>query len=102
MSTANLFLAGGSKPAKLTCAELDANQSVAVYHPGYNPHKLLMLLVAFRAPSGHCGVPFSVVLDACRILANNKDGTLRVRGADADLTAPDDEKDLLPQEVGDL
>ncbi|KAJ6614428.1 hypothetical protein B0H10DRAFT_2435979 [Mycena sp. CBHHK59/15] len=68
MSMANLFLAGGSKPAKPTCAELDANQSV----------------------------PFTVVLDACRILENNKDGTLRVRGADADLTAPDDEKDLLP------
>ncbi|KAJ7919477.1 hypothetical protein B0H13DRAFT_245291 [Mycena leptocephala] len=44
------------------------------------------------APSGHCGVPFSVVLDACQILANNRDGTLRVRGVDADLCAPDGER----------
>ncbi|KAJ7886172.1 hypothetical protein B0H14DRAFT_3732030 [Mycena olivaceomarginata] len=73
----SIFLAGGaSKPVKATSNELDARKSVSVYHPGYSPPKPMMILVAFEAPSGQCGVPFSVVLDACRILANNKDGTL--------------------------
>ncbi|KAJ6609911.1 hypothetical protein B0H10DRAFT_2225448 [Mycena sp. CBHHK59/15] len=90
------FLAGGaSKPVKATSNELDARQSVSVYHLGYSPPKPMMILVAFLAPSGQCGVPFSVVLDACRILANNKDGTLRVLDANADLTAPDDGESLL-------
>ncbi|KAJ7367543.1 hypothetical protein DFH08DRAFT_1070431 [Mycena albidolilacea] len=93
----SIFLVGGaSKPVKATSNELDARKSVSVYHPGYSPPKPMMILVAFEAPSGQCGVPFSVVLDACRILANNKDGTLRVLDADADLTAPDDGESLLP------
>ncbi|KAJ7230381.1 hypothetical protein GGX14DRAFT_583025 [Mycena pura] len=47
-----------------------------------------MVLAAYAAPSGNCGVPFFVVLWACRILANNKDGTLRVLDADVDLDTP--------------
>ncbi|KAJ7451042.1 hypothetical protein FB451DRAFT_991545, partial [Mycena latifolia] len=42
------------------------------------------------------GVPFVVVLDACRILANNVDGTLRKMGSDVDLTAPDNRSLLKP------
>ncbi|KAJ7825361.1 hypothetical protein B0H14DRAFT_2368949 [Mycena olivaceomarginata] len=92
----NVFLGGGlPKPEKPASDVLDTRQDVSVYHPGYNSRPLLLFLVAFLAPSGSCGVPFSVVLDACRILANNKDGTLRVMDDDIDLTTPDDEKTLL-------
>jgi hypothetical protein len=92
----SILLAGSApKPAKARSNELYGRESVIVYHPGYDPPKLLIILVAFEAPSGHCGVPFSVVLDACQILANNRDGTLRVRGVDADLCAPDGECLLL-------
>ncbi|KAJ7255858.1 hypothetical protein B0H12DRAFT_1113159 [Mycena haematopus] len=93
---ANVFLAGGSpKPEKPASDVLDTRQGVGVYHPGYNPHPLLLFLVAFLASSGSCGVPFSVVLDACRILANNRDGTLRVKDDATDLIPPDDETILL-------
>ncbi len=54
-----------------------------------------MLLVAFCSPSGSYGVPFSVVLDASWIIANNSDGTLRLLGGDADLIPPI-EHSLLP------
>ncbi|KAJ6624611.1 hypothetical protein B0H10DRAFT_2006727 [Mycena sp. CBHHK59/15] len=75
----SIFLAGGdSKPVKDTSDELDATETVNIYHPGQR------------------GVPFSVVLDACRILANNQDGTLGVVDADVDLAPPDDDKSLLP------
>ncbi|KAJ7355805.1 hypothetical protein DFH08DRAFT_803747 [Mycena albidolilacea] len=90
MSINNVFLAGGlPKPEKPASDVLDTRQGVSVYHPGYNSRPLLLFLVAFLTPSGSCGVPFSVVLDACRILANNKDGTLRVMDDDIDLTTPD-------------
>jgi hypothetical protein len=93
---ANVFLAGGSpKPEKPASDVLDTRQGVSVYHPGYNPHPLLLFLVAFLASSGSCGAPFSVVLDACRILANNRDGTLRVMDDATDLIPPDDETILL-------
>jgi hypothetical protein len=47
----SIFLAGGaSKPVKATSNELDARKSVSVYHPGYSPPKLMMILVAFEAP----------------------------------------------------
>ncbi|KAJ7670206.1 hypothetical protein B0H17DRAFT_1141926 [Mycena rosella] len=93
----NLFVAGGSpKPEKPASDVLDTRQNVSVFHPGYKPHPLLLFLVAFPATSGGYGVPFSVVLDACQILANNEDGTLCVLGDDDDLTPPDDEKSLLP------
>ncbi|KAJ7016708.1 hypothetical protein C8F04DRAFT_1201648 [Mycena alexandri] len=96
MNAANVFLAGGSpKPEKPASDVLDTSQGVSVYHPGYNPHPLLLFLVAFLAPSGSCGVPLSVVLDACRILANNRDGTLRVMDDATDLIPPDDEAILL-------
>ncbi|KAJ7221552.1 hypothetical protein GGX14DRAFT_559039 [Mycena pura] len=91
------FLDGGDpKPKKGGSIPL-AVQAVQVYHPGCNPPKLVMILAAFAAPSGQCGVPFFVVLWACRILANNKDGTLCLLSTDAELTAPaDDDKKLLP------
>ncbi|KAJ6625141.1 hypothetical protein B0H10DRAFT_2003871 [Mycena sp. CBHHK59/15] len=93
----SIFLAGGdSKPVKDTSDELDATETVNIYHPGYSSLKLMLILVAFEAPSGQRGVPFSVVLDACRILANNQDGTLGVVDADVDLAPPDDDKSLLP------
>ncbi|KAJ7095720.1 hypothetical protein B0H15DRAFT_946296 [Mycena belliarum] len=94
---ANVFLAGVSpKPEKPASDVLDSRQHISVYHPGYNPHPLLLYLVAFLASPGSCGVPFSVVLDACRILANNRDGTLRVMDDATDLTPPDDESLLSP------
>ncbi|KAJ6584160.1 hypothetical protein DFH09DRAFT_1360049 [Mycena vulgaris] len=96
LSTTDPFLVGDSpKPEKPTSDVLDTRPNVCVYHPGYSPHPLLLFLVAFPATSSSCGVPFSIVLDACRILANNKDGTLRVLGHDADLTPSDDDKTFL-------
>ncbi|KAJ7361082.1 hypothetical protein DFH08DRAFT_951697 [Mycena albidolilacea] len=93
----SIFLAGGDpKPVKDTSDELDSTETVNIYHPGYSSLKLMLMLVAFEAPSGQRGIPFSVVLDACRILANNQDGTLRVVDAYVDLTAPDDDSSLLP------
>ncbi|KAJ7664288.1 hypothetical protein B0H17DRAFT_1211295 [Mycena rosella] len=94
----SIFLAGGDpKPVQDTSNVLDATETVHIYHPGYTPLQLMLILVAYEAPSGQRGVPFSVVLDACRILANNQDGTVRVVDADVDLTAPDDDKShLLP------
>ncbi|KAJ7819952.1 hypothetical protein B0H14DRAFT_2835121 [Mycena olivaceomarginata] len=93
----SIFLAGGDcKPVKDTSDGLDATETVNIYHPGYSSLKLMLILVAFEAPSGQRGIPFSVVLDACRILANNQDGTLRVVDAYVDLTAPDDDSSLLP------
>ncbi|KAJ6483990.1 hypothetical protein C8R45DRAFT_1075294 [Mycena sanguinolenta] len=93
----SIFLPGGdSKPVKDTYNELDATETVNIYHPGYSELKLMLILVAFEAPSGQRGIPFFVVLDACRVLANNKDGTLRVVDANVDLTAPDDDSSLLP------
>jgi hypothetical protein len=97
MQSPSIFLAGGDcKPVKDTSDELDATETVKIYHPGYSSLKLMLILVAFEAPSGQRGIPFSVVLDACRILANNRDGTLRVVDAYVDLTAPDDDSSLLP------
>ncbi|KAF9004509.1 hypothetical protein BDZ89DRAFT_1080464, partial [Hymenopellis radicata] len=92
----NIFVAGGTKPAKPATTALQDNGSVAIYHPDYEPPRLLLLLVAFCSPSGSYGVPFSVVLDAARIIANNSDGTLRVLGADADLTPPNEHSLLSP------
>ncbi|KAJ7228141.1 hypothetical protein GGX14DRAFT_611455 [Mycena pura] len=90
---------GDLKPKKGQSIPLSV-QTVQVYHPGYKPPKVMMILAAFEAQSGQRGVPFFVVLWACRILANNKDGILRVLNTDVDLTAPaddaDDKKLLLP------
>ncbi|KAF8211797.1 hypothetical protein K438DRAFT_2041356 [Mycena galopus ATCC 62051] len=78
----NIFVAGRTKPAKATCTGVPATGSVAVYHPGYEPPRMLLLLAAFCCPSGNYGVPFCVVLDASRIIANNANGTLRMRGSE--------------------
>ncbi|KAJ7068889.1 hypothetical protein B0H15DRAFT_141365 [Mycena belliarum] len=93
-----IFLAGGdSKPVKHKSHKLDATKTVDIYHPGYSSPKLLLILVAFEAPSGQRGVPVSVVLDSCRILANNRDGTLHtMMDADVELTAPANDSSLLP------
>jgi hypothetical protein len=92
--TMSIFHTGGSrKPAKNTSDVLNSTETVNLYHPGYSSLKLMLILVAYAAPSGD---PFSVVLDACCILTNNRNGTLRVVGAKDDLIAPDDETCLLP------
>ncbi|KAJ7280274.1 hypothetical protein C8J57DRAFT_1124889, partial [Mycena rebaudengoi] len=65
-------------PPKETTAELDPTQHIFVLHPGYAPPRPLLHFTAYKSPSGIHGVPFSVVLDACCIIANNKPGTLRV------------------------
>jgi hypothetical protein len=51
----------------------------------------MLILVAFAVPSGLRGVSFTVVVDACRILSNSRDGNLRLADADVDLIAPDNE-----------
>ncbi|KAJ7267082.1 hypothetical protein C8J57DRAFT_1717536 [Mycena rebaudengoi] len=91
----SIFLAGGDpKPVKYKSHKLDTRKTV--FHPGHRPLKLMLILVAFEAPSGQRGVPFFVVLNACRILANNQDGTLRIVDSDVGLTSPkDDDKSLL-------
>ncbi|KAJ7230924.1 hypothetical protein B0H12DRAFT_1147224 [Mycena haematopus] len=85
----SIFMAGDCKPVKPRSNALDASETVKIYHPGYSPPKLMLILVAFEALPGRHGVPFSVILDACRILANNREGTVRVRGANVDLIPPD-------------
>ncbi|KAJ7361094.1 hypothetical protein DFH08DRAFT_800482 [Mycena albidolilacea] len=93
----SIFLTGSdSKPVKDTSDVLDATETVNIYHPGYSPPKPMLILVAFEAPSGQRGIPFSIVLDACCILAKNQDGTLRVVDAYVDLTVPDNDSSLLP------
>ncbi|KAJ7116076.1 hypothetical protein C8R44DRAFT_880450 [Mycena epipterygia] len=96
MSSAYLLVGARPKDAKPQSQSLPATEKLLVFHPGYTPSKMLMLLTAFPDSSGQYGVPFSVVSDACRILANNKDGTLRVLGTAADLRASVDGQDLLP------
>jgi hypothetical protein len=92
----NVLYAGDSpKHKKPPSDELDIRQYILVYHPGYDPRPLLLFLVAFPA-SGRYGLPFCVVLDACRILANNKGGTLRVSNSGTDLTPPDAKTFLSP------
>ncbi|KAJ7489416.1 hypothetical protein FB451DRAFT_1125779 [Mycena latifolia] len=73
---ATLHHGGNPRAVKSRSDSLDATQYVHVVHPGYTPPRTLLLLVAFPAPSGQYGVPFSIVSDACRILTANKDGTL--------------------------
>ncbi|KAF9022097.1 hypothetical protein BDZ89DRAFT_1070938 [Hymenopellis radicata] len=80
---------GGIQAPKLESTALPVFGNVAIYHPGYEPPKLLLMLPAFCSPSSDFGVPFSLVMDASRIIANNQDGTLRVLGTNDDLTPPD-------------
>ncbi|KAJ6594531.1 hypothetical protein B0H19DRAFT_1095893 [Mycena capillaripes] len=96
MTRAFSFLdAGAPKPANPTSPVEETTEKVLVYHPAYNPPLLFLSLVAFSAPSGNRGVPFTVVLDACKILANNEAGTLHCRGSPDILVAPNDTS-LLP------
>ncbi|KAJ6584137.1 hypothetical protein DFH09DRAFT_1434409 [Mycena vulgaris] len=93
---ARITLAGGSpRAAEPRSDSLDATQHVVVLHPGYTPPRTLFLLAAFPAPSGQHGIPFSVVSDACRILAANKDGTL-CDSHNTAVTAPVDGDHLVP------
>lgn len=86
------------KPKKGRSVPL-AVQGLQIYHPGYKPPKLMLILAAFADQEGHCGVPFLVVLWACRILANNKNGHLQFLNTNVNLTPPADDADdkiLLP------
>ncbi|KAF9021777.1 hypothetical protein BDZ89DRAFT_1071203 [Hymenopellis radicata] len=89
MSNSFGYGTGGIHAQKLESAALPVSGRVSVYHPGYEPPKLLLMLPAFRSPSSDFGVPFSFVMDASRIMANNLDGNLRVLGTNDDLTPPD-------------
>ncbi|KAJ7210658.1 hypothetical protein C8J57DRAFT_1484030 [Mycena rebaudengoi] len=76
---------------------LNATKKVQVYHPGYSPPRLLLLFVAYAVdPQSAPGVPFSTVDDACRIIANNTAGTLRVLGTSVDLVPYDNQTQLAP------
>ncbi|KAJ7094031.1 hypothetical protein B0H15DRAFT_831646 [Mycena belliarum] len=83
-----LCTGGPSKPlAPQTNALSTARAPVVVVHSGYTPPIPMLHFVAYDSGSGAHGVPYSVVFDACRILANNKDGTLRKLGSDTVLIA---------------
>ncbi|KAJ7741444.1 hypothetical protein DFH07DRAFT_965003 [Mycena maculata] len=71
-------------------------EAVLVYHPAYSPPQLLLVLPGFPTPSGYSGVPFFVVLDAARIIAQNKDGALRQQGSIANLPLPTSDRAILP------
>nr|GAT43816.1 predicted protein [Mycena chlorophos] len=86
---------GAPKPAKDTSKTPSRSEFVWIGHPGYDPPQLLLQLVAYEAPSGQRGVPLSLTLDACRILADNKDGSLRVEGTEVDLAVSEDEEEFL-------
>ncbi|KAJ7057927.1 hypothetical protein C8F01DRAFT_1232773, partial [Mycena amicta] len=56
----SIFLPGGApKPKMSESSQLDALRVrvVIVYHPGYNPPKLMFMLAAYEAPSGQCASP---------------------------------------------
>ncbi|KAJ6632287.1 hypothetical protein B0H10DRAFT_1976872 [Mycena sp. CBHHK59/15] len=84
------------KPKSPQSNALPADEAVTVFHPGYTLPIPMLTLVAFDVGSGTRGVPFVVVLDACRILANNLDGTLRKMGSDIDLAASNTRSLLKP------
>ncbi|KAJ6618959.1 hypothetical protein B0H10DRAFT_2027828 [Mycena sp. CBHHK59/15] len=84
------------KPKSPQSNALPADEAVTVFHPGYTLPIPILTLVAFDVGSGTRGVPFVVVLDACRILANNLDGTLRKMGSDIDLAASNTRSLLKP------
>lgn len=89
MSTTFLDGAGGITPVKPKSTQSPLVGYVRIQHPGYQPPRLIAMLPVYRSPSGIDGIPFSFVLDAAQILANNQPGTLRVCGTPTDLTAPD-------------
>ncbi|KAF8874911.1 hypothetical protein CPB85DRAFT_1346311 [Mucidula mucida] len=95
MSTTFLDGAGGITPVKPKSTQSPLVGYVRIQHPGYQPPRLIAMLPVYRSPSGIDGIPFSFVLDAAQILANNQPGTLRVCGTPTDLTAPDN-LSLLP------
>ncbi|KAF7322375.1 hypothetical protein HMN09_00015400 [Mycena chlorophos] len=87
---------GPPKPVKDTSKTPSRSEFVWIGHPGYDPPALLLQLVAYEGPSGQRGVPLSLALDACRILADNKDGSLRVEGTKVDLAGvSEDEEEFL-------
>ncbi|KAJ7639004.1 hypothetical protein FB45DRAFT_787579 [Roridomyces roridus] len=68
------------KPATGEASGLPYNNFVNICHPGYHPNFLLGSIPAFTTPSGAQGVFLGLVQDACRILANNREGVLRSQG----------------------
>ncbi|KAJ7280275.1 hypothetical protein C8J57DRAFT_1567556 [Mycena rebaudengoi] len=87
-----------SPPPNGHAISLNATKKVQVYHPGYSPPRLLLLFVAYAVDLAQSapGVPFSTVDDACRIIANNTAGILRVLGTSVDLVAYDNQTQLAP------
>ncbi|KAJ7149351.1 hypothetical protein C8R46DRAFT_1198741 [Mycena filopes] len=72
------------KPQKVPPQPL-AFQTVIVFHPGYSPPIPMFTIPAYADGSGGYGVPYVAVLEACRILAQNLDGTLRQLNTSVDI-----------------
>ncbi|KAK7038177.1 hypothetical protein R3P38DRAFT_2904837 [Favolaschia claudopus] len=77
---------GNGQPVKAIHHKRASRNNVVVTHPGYEPPRVMLTLVAFQAPSGIYGVPFHVVLDACCIVAKNREGTLREENSATDIS----------------
>ncbi|KAJ7253773.1 hypothetical protein B0H12DRAFT_1233625 [Mycena haematopus] len=49
---------------------------IEIFHTGYDPPKAILTFTVCPLPNGIFVFPSDIVLDACRILANNAEGTL--------------------------